>query len=322
MLRSQVNWFARIAHVIAHSEQKLLASERRAWQESAVAWPASSDDRAAGAAAWSAFWRTGARDGCTAAFPAAAQAAIASAWHQMFATQSSTIRLLDVACGRGAVLAHAAAAGIVDRTGVDLAEDAAVAVPDERILGGVDACALPFADRSFDLVVSQFGLEYAGIERALPEAARVTRGALAFLVHAREGAVVAQAREQAAQAQWIDAERDGFGVIARGALDCEALLAEVDAAAQAATNPALLLAFADHARALSQRPDRLALDAFAAEWRAHAARMADLDRAAPDAAALDRAAQALGADGFTVMIDDLHSGGALVGRWLRAVCGG
>lgn len=53
-----------------------------------------------------------------------------------------------------------------------------------------NAAALPFADGAFDVVVSQYGVEYAGLE-AFVEAARVLApgGRLAFLSHYRDGAI-------------------------------------------------------------------------------------------------------------------------------------
>ena len=66
-------------------------------------------------------------------------------------------------------------------TGIDLADiDPARFLPEHRVdvaaarfIGNTAAESLPFADGSFDVVVSQYGLEYADLALALSEAVRV-----------------------------------------------------------------------------------------------------------------------------------------------------
>lgn len=98
-------------------------------------------------------------------------------------------RLLEVGCGGGdGALAWARAGAEV--VGLDLSPrqlDAARARPGAEGVRWVegDAEALPFPDRSFDVVISDHGaLSFADPARALPEAARVLvpGGRLAFLV--------------------------------------------------------------------------------------------------------------------------------------------
>lgn len=57
--------------------------------------------------------------------------------------------------------------------------------------GGVRIEVLPFADDTFDAVVSQFGFEYAHEEQAAVEAARILApwGRMRIVMHARDGAV-------------------------------------------------------------------------------------------------------------------------------------
>ena len=84
-----------------------------------------------------------------------------------------------------------------DFCGVDYALSAATAVneksaPRHASLFGVTASVsqLPFRDASFDIITSQFGLEYAGVE-AFAEAARVLApgGAAQFIIHYRGGGI-------------------------------------------------------------------------------------------------------------------------------------
>lgn len=315
-LQIEVNSFARIANAVSHSEQNHLALDRSKWQAKVMTLLTRGCETRDGAALWSAFWRTSTRDGSTAAFPPAAQQKIREGWRRLLEGRPAGTRMLDIACGRGAVLALGAAAGIQARTGVDIAQVDAIAEEGEQILGGIDARDLPFEDATFDLVVSQFGLEYAGLATALTEAARVARGEIAILLHAADGAVVAHASEQASQAVWLDEELDGFGAIARRGSDLSAVLARVAATTGSARNTALLEAFYINAQALAKQADPAPLAAFATEWRAHAARMLDLVRAAPGFDEATAAAAMLGDRDFVTDMTELRVEGMLVGRWL------
>ncbi len=94
-------------------------------------------------------------------------------------------QLLDVCCGTGLVTAAAATRGLT-ATGVDfspamLAE--ARSVHPQLVFDEGDAEALPYPDRSFDAVVSNFGMHHVPRpEQATAEAARVLRpgGRFAF----------------------------------------------------------------------------------------------------------------------------------------------
>ncbi len=138
-------------------------------------------------------------------------AAIERHWTGFFAEFPAGKRVLDIATGNGVLLVWGArAARAVGReltlTGIDLADiDPARFLPEHRVelaaarfIGNTAAESLPFADGSFDVVVSQYGLEYADLERALREAARVlaSGGQLHWLAHGIDSIVVAQGRAQ------------------------------------------------------------------------------------------------------------------------------
>jgi SAM-dependent methyltransferase len=107
-------------------------------------------------------------------------------------------RILDVATGTGWSARNMARAG-ARTTGVDIAPDLLAAARDlsahldPRIeFLEADAEALPFEDRSFDAVISTFGVMFAADHAATArELARVCRpgGRLALIVWAPEGAV-------------------------------------------------------------------------------------------------------------------------------------
>jgi len=91
-------------------------------------------------------------------------------------------RVLDVACGTGNLALPAARAGALT-TGIDIAPNLIAQATESAAAEGLavrfevgDAEALPYADASFDTVVSMFGVMFAARpERAAAELLRVTR---------------------------------------------------------------------------------------------------------------------------------------------------
>lgn len=108
-------------------------------------------------------------------------------------------RLLDIACGNGAATAyaHEVASQLARGPSRTIALDSSYAALStlSRRLPNVsavvaDARRTPFASGGFDVIVSQFGLEYAGSE-GFEEAARLLApgGVLAAITHLRYGAI-------------------------------------------------------------------------------------------------------------------------------------
>jgi len=98
-------------------------------------------------------------------------------WQDIFDSVKAGSRVLEIGCGSGQVSFWGAEAG---RGLKFVASDRIVAPggsrfqhPDIRFMGEVAAEQLPFAQNSFDLVVSNFAIEYASFDMALSEAARV-----------------------------------------------------------------------------------------------------------------------------------------------------
>ena len=159
---------------------------------------------------WRHYWRENRLAACVPDNPDSA-AAIETHWAGFFSKFPAATRVLDIATGNGVLLvwgarAARAAGRELTLTGVDLADiDPARFLPDHRdelaaarFIGRTAAESLPFADGSFDVVVSQYGLEYADLEPALSEAARVLApgGHLHWLAHGSDSVVVAQGRAQ------------------------------------------------------------------------------------------------------------------------------
>ncbi len=151
--------------------------------------------------AWDNFWRATAE---SAAYKRQSplEQVLARFWTKLFIERVPVFarpRLLDLACGNGVVtqFMHDAIAhlGAVPRSvhclDISPAAIAAVTARFSSVVGTVsDAKHTPLEDRNFDIVASQFGLEYAGIE-AFAEAGRLVAepGILVLIVHLKDGAV-------------------------------------------------------------------------------------------------------------------------------------
>jgi ubiquinone/menaquinone biosynthesis C-methylase UbiE len=172
-------------------------------------------------AGWRDYWKADRPASCMPQNERTAQE-IAATWQQWFAECAGGSRILDIATGNGIVLNHAAAAGrqlhrAFALTGVDLADidpqRYLTSLEDDMraatFIGAVAAERLPFETRSFDVVVSQYGLEYADLEQALAEVARVLApgGMLHWLAHSESSEVVQQNREQALEVEYLLAAR-------------------------------------------------------------------------------------------------------------------
>ncbi|TCO77016.1 class I SAM-dependent methyltransferase [Chromatocurvus halotolerans] len=153
--------------------------------------------------AWSDYWREGDTEH---ALPDdnPGTRALAEVWRGYaaeLASRAGRARIVDLACGGGFALRHLEAASQApslewELFGLDIAAPAleqlrkGAATPSQLVVG--DAARPPFADGSMNVVLSQFGLEYAGQE-ALSGAARLLApaGELLLLVHHADGPVAA-----------------------------------------------------------------------------------------------------------------------------------
>ncbi|MEM9384067.1 MAG: methyltransferase domain-containing protein [Pseudomonadota bacterium] len=154
--------------------------------------------------AWSLYWAGGSLDSC---LPAGTNDGDANPVRQLWSDLASSLapgsRVLDLATGNGTVPVTLLRANpALEVTGVDQAEiDPLGAVSDVPELkqvsfqGRVDVADLPFPAASFDVVTSQYGVEYGALEEAVGEALSVLRagGQLMFLMHHVDSEVVAPA---------------------------------------------------------------------------------------------------------------------------------
>lgn len=165
----------------------------------------SSSDDSTRRAAWSAYWSSGRMHSCATSYGNNYGGAIADFWRGFFGRFPPAGRLLDLATGNGPLphMLWELRKDAADIDAVDLAE-LAPAWHEPSLHGGVRFHsavrieALPFADASFDGVVSQFGFEYADRARALAECQRVARpqAHIAFVMHHAGSVLVKVGREE------------------------------------------------------------------------------------------------------------------------------
>jgi len=142
--------------------------------------------------------------------------AIGDFWRSAFAAPAAGDRVLDLATGNAALprlLLSFRPQSPIEIDAVDIAQVAPAWTLDLdpqqrqrlRIHCGVSAESLPFADDRFALVVSQYGIEYADLSLAIPEALRVLApgGRIRFLMHHALARPVGLAGDEIEHIDWL-----------------------------------------------------------------------------------------------------------------------
>lgn len=152
---------------------------------------------------WSFFWQSPIATALPERFPANYDGPMLDFWRAQLDGRFDHI--VDLATGNGALvwIAH----DIQSRqdkpariTGVDLAAiDPFTALRKRRdeyptisFIGNTSIESLPFADRSIDVVISQYGIEYSNLEKTIAEIGRVvtSSGKICFIIHDKESVIV------------------------------------------------------------------------------------------------------------------------------------
>ena len=147
---------------------------------------------------WDTYWQGSGAIGAYAR-GGAAHPAIKAYWAEFFNATKMAYRkpaMLDIASGNGPVVEQALEMlgdGISQLCCVDVSEAAINNIQSRfpTVKGVVaDARSIPLDSGAFDIITSQFGIEYAGLE-AVEEADRLLagRGRFGFLMHIREGSI-------------------------------------------------------------------------------------------------------------------------------------
>ena len=170
--------------------------------------------------AWSSYWAGGALHSCIGSYVGNYAGAIGDFWQARFQGLRTGYRVLDLATGNGALPLllheHAGAGKKLRIDAVDLAEVAPTWLqpsrhPDITFHTGIAMEDLPFMNQSFDLIVSQFGLEYARWPQALREILRVGKaeGSVALVLHHADSVLVRVGKAELANQQLL-LEADGL----------------------------------------------------------------------------------------------------------------
>lgn len=188
-------------------------------------------DLAARREVWTRHWATGAAHSFAGRCGDRYEGEIANYWRRQFEALKPGQHMLDLATGNGALprlLVEAMPDLDVAIDAVDIATIApawTASVASEvrrrlRFLGNVRVEALPFADRGFDLVSSQYGIEYADLSPAVSELVRVCApgGRIALMMHVVDARPVTLAKVELAHLNWL-VSSDGLIAAASGILD-------------------------------------------------------------------------------------------------------
>ncbi len=150
--------------------------------------------------AWTAFWADHEQSGCATGAPEIWQV-LSDHWWSFARSLAHGTPVLDLGCGACAVgRLLVGARSDLHVTGIDAAKIPPAAHPQLAVLSHTAMEALPFMERRFGAVVSQYGFEYSQTDLAAREIARVLApGAkLSFLVHHADSAIVAATRARLA----------------------------------------------------------------------------------------------------------------------------
>ncbi|MBF7072436.1 class I SAM-dependent methyltransferase [Glaciecola sp. MH2013] len=153
--------------------------------------------------AWDLYWQSGIINSCVTQSDELVDNALFVFWTSHLSRLPQTPKVLDLATGNGAVvhLLHKAESKL-QLTGIDRAKIVSASQHDEhspQFLSNIDITQTPFKNQSFDLITSQFGVEYAmctngtdSMQSVLQEISRLLRpgGIFQLLIHHSESSLL------------------------------------------------------------------------------------------------------------------------------------
>ena len=160
---------------------------------------------------WSAYWATRTEGSSLEGVGVENSALIDAYWDQTFEGAEKETSVIDLACGAGTVIKRAQKAGLTQLTALDYSQQA-LAVLRSSLQGVATIESSLTADdikgAPFDLVVSQFGVEYAG-QDGFAAAARLVapQGRIVLLCHQSGGGIDEEVTADLAFADGVKATR-------------------------------------------------------------------------------------------------------------------
>ncbi|MCG9696252.1 class I SAM-dependent methyltransferase [Shewanella sp. Isolate11] len=153
---------------------------------------------------WDEYWQQGHLTSFGESFTGNYSGVLQTVWIEEFEKLPEAFKLLDLATGNGALplLVNQYFKGKDKRgrvDGVDLAvinTDLSKQLLAEEVSlelkSSIDCCQLPFASETYDLVMSQYGIEYSDLSRSIPEALRVLKpqGRLVIVTHHHKSMII------------------------------------------------------------------------------------------------------------------------------------
>ena len=162
--------------------------------------------------AWSQYWGAGSLHSCPGSFAGNYSGCIADFWQRTLPQIGPGAKVLDLATGNGA-LPQMLLQRYGDEVSVDAVDSAQLApiwfdqlrYGQVRFHPGVAIEELPFADASFDYVISQYGVEYAVRPDSWEQALRVLKpdGQIICVMHHSDSVLARVAAEEQKHFAWL-----------------------------------------------------------------------------------------------------------------------
>lgn len=173
-----------------------------------------SDRQARNRDSWSRYWAKSPAHSLHGTFDADYGPAISGFWKNVCSHVAAGSSVLDIATGNGAL--PRMMLNWRNDLRIDAIDAADVAIHWQIPQGGarptfhsrVECEALPFHDNSFDLVTSQYGIEYSDLDRSLAEIARTLRegGMFAAIMHSADSTITSVTGEELGHVKLLLAE--------------------------------------------------------------------------------------------------------------------
>ena len=165
---------------------------------------------------WTDYWSGGSLHSLSADYSGNYTGIIEAFWREQFTELKAGARILDVATGNGAIALHAlsvsdeqnkafevSACDLADINPLETVQDEALKLELEKIRfhSQVNVERTNFPSDSFEFISSQFGLEYADLEKAISEVSRLLSrgGKVAAMLHHPESYILRTTKQDKLQ---------------------------------------------------------------------------------------------------------------------------